>query len=128
VLQASDEILVVLQPSLLSVHDAVRLKTVLIRELEIPEARITGVVNRYSRNGTLDIGDIRRALDDDDLVLIPNHYKLVAESLDMGVPVVDQAPNSPVAKALVGLQGRVMGGRMPDARGFLAKTVFRLRG
>jgi pilus assembly protein CpaE len=128
VLQASDEVVIVLQQSLLSVRDAVRLKTVLTRELAVPEARISNVVNRYGKNATLQIGDIRGALDEDDLVLVPNQYKLVSQALDMGVPVFEQAPNSAVAKALVGLQGRLMGRKAPQSRGFLAKTVFRLRG
>lgn len=127
-LQASDEIVVVLQQSLLSIHDAVRLKSILLRELGIPEARITWVVNRYSKRSTLDVSDIQRALDDDDPALVPNHYKLVAESLDSGMPLVEQAPSSGVAKALVALQSRVMGSNAPVNRGFLAKTVLRLRG
>lgn len=127
-LQAADEIVVVLQQSLLSIHDAVRLKSILLRELAIPEARITFVVNRYSKRGTLDIGDIQSALDDDDLALIPNHYKLVAESLETGVPLVEQAAGSGVAKALLALQGRVMGNSTQVSRSFLARTVLRLRG
>jgi len=128
VLQAADEVLLVMQQSLLAVHDAVRLKTILVNELEIPEERITIVLNRYTKNSTLDVEDVSRALDEDDLVLIPNQYKLVAQSLDMGEQVVEQAPTSAVAKALVGLQGRAMGQRPRENTGFLAKTVMRLRG
>ncbi len=127
-LKSVDEVLLVMQQSLLAVHDAVRLKTVLVNELEIPEERITVIVNRYTKNSTLDTDDIASALDDEDLVLIPNQYKLVAESLDMGEPVVEQAPTSAVSKALVGLQGRVLGQQPQENRSFLAKTVMRLRG
>ena len=127
-LQGSDEVLIVLQQSLLSVRDAVRLKTVLTHELAVPESRISSVVNRYSKHAALELDDIRGALDEDDLALVPNHYKLVSQALDMGVPVFEQAPSSAVAKALVGLQGRLMGRKAPQSRGFLAKTVFRLRG
>ncbi len=127
-LKSVDEVLLVMQQSLLAVHDAVRLKTVLVNELEIPEERITVIVNRYTKNSTLDTDDIASALDDEDLVLIPNQYKLVAESLDMGEPVVEQAPTSAVSKALVGLQGRVLGQQPQENRSFLAKPVMRLRG
>lgn len=128
VLHRANNVLMVLQPSLLSVHDAVRLKTILIRELGIPEDRIESVVNRYTKNGTLALSDIRNALDEEDLVLVPNHYTLVTQALDMGVSVVEQAPNSAVTRALIGLHGRIMGAPLPESRGFLAKTVFRLRG
>ena len=126
--QSADEVLLVMQQSLPAVHDAGRLKTVLVKELEIPEHHITVVVNRYTKNSTLDLDDLSKALDDEHLALIPNQYKLVAQSLDMGEPVVEQAPTSTVAKALVGLQGRVMGQRPRESRSFLAKTVMRLRG
>jgi hypothetical protein len=42
--------------------------------------------------------------------------------------VIEQAPNSAVTKSLVGLHGRIMGMPVSESRGFLAKTVFRLRG
>lgn len=128
VLQGADQIVLVLQQSLLAVHDAVRLKTVLVTELGVPRERITIVLNRHAKSSALDVGDIASALDDDDLVLIPNQYKLVAQCLDVGVPVIEQAPGSPVVKALVALQGRVMGQSAPQTRSFLAKTVLRLRG
>jgi pilus assembly protein CpaE len=128
VLKGADQVLLVMQQSLLAVHDAVRLKTVLVRELGIPEARIVTVVNRHNRSAPLDVGDISKALDDDDPVLIPNQYKVVSQSIDVGVSVLEHAPGSAVAKALLGLEARVMGRRVPESRGFLAKTVFRLRG
>lgn len=128
VLQAADEIVLVMQQSLLSVHDAVRLKTILVEELEIPEDRINVVVNRHTRNSALDTDDISKALDDEDLVLIPNQYKLVTQCLELGVPVTEQALNSGVAKALMSLQGRVMHQHATESKGFLAKTVMRLRG
>jgi pilus assembly protein CpaE len=128
VLQGADNVLLVLQQSLLSVHDAVRLKTVLIRELGIDESRIDCIVNRHSKNGTLSLADLRSALDEDDPVLIPNQFSQVSQALEVGVPVIEQAPNSAVTKSLVGLHGRIMGMPVSESRGFLAKTVFRLRG
>jgi pilus assembly protein CpaE len=128
-LQDADEIIVVMQQSLLAVHDAVRLKTLLVEELAVPEQRITTVINRHSKSSALDVDSIGKALDDDNLVLIPNHYKLVAHCLDVGVAVMNQAPGSPIVKALMALQGRVIEGQTPpQARSFLAKTVMRLRG
>jgi pilus assembly protein CpaE len=129
VLQEADDVVLVLQQSLLSVRDAVRLKTALTRDLGIPESRIGCVVNRYSKQGSLELADIRAALDEDDLALIPSQYKVVNECLDMGVPVFEQAPGSSVGKALLGLQGRLMGvSPQRSQSGFIAKTIFRLRG
>jgi len=128
VLLNADHILMVMQPTLLSVHDAVRLKTLIVRELEVPEDRIMTVVNRFSKNNSLELSDIKEALDDDDPMLIPNHYRLVTQTLDMGALVTEEAPTSSVTKALMELQRKVMGYRPKESRSFLAKTVMRFRG
>jgi pilus assembly protein CpaE len=129
VLGGADEVLIVLQPSLLAVRDAVRLKTMLTRDLNVPESRISSVINRYSKHATLDIADIKAALDENDPALLPSQYKLVNESLDMGIPVFEQAPNAAIAKALLGLHGRVLGTQPSQARsGLFGTSFFRLRG
>jgi len=128
VLRSADHIVIVMQQTLLSVHDAVRLKTILVDQLNIPEKRIAVVVNRHSKNASLELKDIEEALDDDDLALIPNHYRLVTGCLDMGELITEEAAHSNVGKALMGLQAKIMGQRPPEHRNFLTKTVMRLRG
>jgi pilus assembly protein CpaE len=128
-LQAADDVLIVLQPTILAVREAVRLKTTLTRDLGIAESNIYSVVNRYSKHGSVPLADIRTALDENDPPLLPSQYKLVNECLDMGIPVSEQAPNSAVAKALRGLHRRIMGAsQLQPQSGLLAKTLFRLRG
>jgi pilus assembly protein CpaE len=109
ILRASDNILIVLQQSLPSVRDAVRLKTTLVREMDIDVDRIKVVVNRHLKTGPIELSDICEALGEEALWQIPNHFKSVAQSIDMGVPIADYAPSSPVVRALTRIQMKLFG-------------------
>lgn len=122
VLEQADHVLLVLQQSLPSVRDAVRLKTTLVRELGIPADRLHAVVNRHLKAGSIELQDIREALGEEQLTLVPNHFKAVGQAIDMGMPIVDVAPSSPVVKALTALQSRLLAGdghtaAHPDPKG-----------
>lgn len=128
ILPGADQILIVLQQSLLAVHDGVRLKSALVHELSVPAERIVTVVNRHSKASPIELDDLGHAMGDDDPVAIPNQFRVVSQSLDVGESVVERAPNAAVTRALQSLHARVMGQSVPQASGFIAKTVLRLRG
>ena len=109
ILREADDILIVLQQSLPSIRDAVRLKTTLVRDMGIDDHRIKAVINRHLKNGTIELQDIREALGEEQLFLIPNNFKAVGQSIDMGVPIADFAPASPVVKSLTKLQAKFIG-------------------
>jgi pilus assembly protein CpaE len=109
ILQQADSVLMVLQQSLPSVRDAVRLKSTLVRGLGIAEDRLHVVVNRHLKSGSIELQDIREALGEEELALVPNHFRDVGQAIDMGMPIADVAPSSPVVKALGRLQTRFLG-------------------
>jgi pilus assembly protein CpaE len=109
ILRASDHIIVVLQQSLPSIRDAVRLKTTLVRELGIDQKRLQFMVNRHLKTGAIELDDIRDALGEEKLLLVPNHFKSVAQAIDLGVPLAEYAPSSPVVRALSRVQSVLFG-------------------
>lgn len=117
VLRDSDEIVIVLQQSLPSVRDALRLKNTLVSNLEIGSDMITYVVNRHLKGGSIEVSDIKEALglNDGELVLIPNHFKAVGQAIDVGKPIAEIAAGSPVTKALQYLQRKLMKIEQPAA-------------
>jgi pilus assembly protein CpaE len=130
VLEQADRVLIVLQQSLPAVRDAVRLKSTLIRELGIAEERLQAVVNRHLKSGAIELQDIREALGEDDLFLVPNHFKAVGQAIDMGMPIMDVAPSSPVIKALTRLQSTLLsdaGSAMGDPRAKGTTAIERLK-
>jgi pilus assembly protein CpaE len=79
--------------------------------MAIPEERITVVVNRHDKKTALETQDICRTVgvENHELVLLPNDYRDVAQSVNIGVPMLDHSRSSAVTKALMKLESRLTG-------------------
>ncbi|MGI9307887.1 MAG: AAA family ATPase [Gammaproteobacteria bacterium] len=128
VYERADNILLVMQQELANVRDGNRLRTLLIRELGIPPDKIRIVINRYDKNASVEMADISRALgvDKSDFVLIPNSYRAVAESMNMGIPMLDHAPNSVVTKAIMKLESQLTGSDRGQDNNIFSRTFANL--
>jgi pilus assembly protein CpaE len=115
VYERADRVLLVMQQELTCLRDAARLRNILVRELGLPQERLMVVVNRYDKNLPVELPDIKRALgaEDREPMLVPNHYRNVAESINVGIPMMDHARGSAVTKALMAMQSR-LGGEHDD--------------
>ncbi len=71
-------------------------------------------MNRYVKGGEIELADIEKALPESPVVTIPNHFKAVSESINLGVPMYEHARRSPVTKALLELQRRAVGRARAD--------------
>ena len=111
VLAHSDTILVVLQQKLSSIRNATRLVEIMRHELGVPDTNIELVVNRYQKNAPLELADIRSTVKDGQIMTIPNQFRIVSESIDFGVPCIEHAPTSGVAKAVDALEQHLGGTR-----------------
>lgn len=109
VLEHSEQILIVVQQTLGHLNDAARMIKLVTKELAVPMDRIRVVLNRYSKRALIEIGDVKNALKVDRIVVIPNQYKLVSESVDSGVPLMKVARSSAIGKAIQNLQQLVRG-------------------
>ena len=126
VYERADRVLLVVQQDLANLRDASRLRRILLRELGMPPEKIAVVVNRYDKNLQVELADIRRTLscEQQEPILVPNHYRSVAESINVGVPMMEHARGSSVTKALMQLEARLAGGtgeqaeRNPITRAF----------
>ena len=111
VYERANQILLVTQQEVASVRDAQRLRTLIRNELSIPEERITLVINRYDKNSIVELDDISRSLNvsKEDMIIVPNSYRSVAESINVGVPMFDHSRSSVVTKALMKMNSRLDG-------------------
>jgi pilus assembly protein CpaE len=100
VLENADRISIVMQQSFPHLHDTARLLNIIRDELGIANARLNVVVNRYSKDSAILLKDIENALRLDNLVKIPNHYRLTAESVNAGVPLSEVTRKAPLIKGL----------------------------
>jgi pilus assembly protein CpaE len=111
VYERADQILLVTQQEIASVRDAQRLRNLLMNELSIPGERISLVINRYDKNSIVELGDISRSMKikKEDMIIVPNSYRSVAESINAGIPMFDHSRGSTVTKALMSMNARLQG-------------------
>jgi pilus assembly protein CpaE len=109
--ERADHILLVTQQEFASVRDANRLRNLILTELAVPADRIKVIINRYDKNAAVELGDISRSMgiDKKDFILIPNSYKSVAESINIGIPMLEHAQSSQVTKAIVAASHQIEG-------------------
>lgn len=128
--ERADNILLVTQQELASIRDAARLRKLILTELAVPAERISIVINRYDKNGSVELNDIASVMgvDKNDFILVPNSYKSVAESINIGVPMLDHARGSRVTKAIAALSDQIAGRSTDTQRGVVGRVLSNLIG
>ena len=102
-LESADMVFLVVQQSVSHVQDAKQMLRYLTRYIGIPEERISIVINRWEKRAPLTPGDIEKALGTKELMYIPNDFARVAESANLGIPLLEVAPSSQVSRAVLRL-------------------------
>lgn len=100
VLEAADRITVVTQQSFPHLHDTARLLQIMRDDLGIRDSQLTVVVNRYVKDSPILMKDIENTLRVEDIVRIPNHYRVTAESINTGIPLSQVTQKAAVARGL----------------------------
>ncbi len=98
-LDLADRVYAVLQLTLPFIRDGKRLRNV-FRSLDYPAKKIHWIVNRHQKDSQFTVDDLKRTLEIDQVVCLPNHYEAVAAAVNQGVPVEHIAPNSTIARSL----------------------------
>ncbi|HKW84611.1 MAG TPA: AAA family ATPase, partial [Burkholderiaceae bacterium] len=98
-LDLADRVYAVLQLTLPFIRDGKRLRNV-FRSLDYPARKIHWIVNRHQKDNQFSVEDLKRTLEIDQVVCLPNHYEAVASAVNQGVPVERIAPNSTIARSL----------------------------
>ncbi|SEQ67119.1 pilus assembly protein CpaE [Solimonas aquatica] len=107
VFEQADHILLITQQSLAHTRDAKRMQQILLNIVGVPRDRMTLVINRYSERHIVRERDVREAVDPARLLLLPNDYDTVSETLDIGVPLFARSPDSEIAHGLQMLAGEL---------------------
>ncbi|MBR9829227.1 MAG: AAA family ATPase [Oceanospirillales bacterium] len=128
VLEHADQVVLVLQQGITYLRDAARLIEVMRRELDIPDHRILVVVNRYDKSAPISVDEIRQALKHQSILMIPNDFKHVCESLNNGIPLLEVARRAPISRALNALSEQVSGAGLVARPGLLGKLVNLVKG
>jgi pilus assembly protein CpaE len=122
VMERAQYLVLIVQQSVATLRDANSLLTCLRRDLGIAKERIVVVVNRYEKNSDITVEDIRTTLGCGELALVPNEFATVASCIDTGTPLLVQARNAAVTRAVVTLHSR-LGGNKAEQQGLLTRTL-----
>jgi pilus assembly protein CpaE len=110
ILARVDKIVVVTQQSVSHLHDTKRLLTILHRFVGLPDDRMVIAINRFDKKSDVRRSDFEEAFPGVEIVQIPGDYRRVAESVNLGVPLVEHGEKTPISKAIVNLSERTAGG------------------
>lgn len=127
-LESSERVLLVLQQSICHVQDARRMLHYMRHYMGIADERIGVVVNRWDKRLALTIGDIEKALGIDGVTCIPNDFAKVAESANLGIPLLEVAPASPVSRSVVRLAEDLSGKKTVIAQSGFGRVWRKLAG
>lgn len=99
VLERADRVLMVMQQSVAHLHDAQRLRDILVHELGLPPSRIAVVVNRFDKRNDVSLGAINDALPRLPLHTLPNDYRHASQSINVGSPLIDLARKAALTRS-----------------------------
>ena len=122
-LERADRIIIVTQQTLTHIRDTVRLLGILKEELLIPDDRILLVVNRYDKSSVVTIDDINKTVQSDPAMLIPNDYKNVMQSENIGIPLYEYARNSHITATLIEFTEQLLGKTMKQKKNLLSRVI-----
>lgn len=108
VLELSDSIMLISSLDLPTVRNTVCFAGILTR-LTIDREKVHVIINRYQKRSRLSLEDVEAMVDRRVFWSIPNDYEPVSMGIDRGVPAVQHAPRSKVAKSYLDLADRVHG-------------------
>ncbi|TDX28407.1 pilus assembly protein CpaE [Modicisalibacter xianhensis] len=97
-LEHADHVLVVMEQGVAHLRDAQQLVSILGSELHVDDAQVTIVVNRFSKSNPVSLKDIREALPNLHIVTLPNDFKRVTQSVNMGSPLLDSASGASITR------------------------------
>jgi pilus assembly protein CpaE len=123
-LDQADAIYPVLQLALPDIRDGRRLLDI-FRSLGYPQERTRLIVNRYEKGGKLRLADLEQALGADVLHTVPNDYLSATDSVNQGIPLLQLARSSPVARSLAELVEAVTERRLPESKGLFDRLFGR---
>jgi len=123
-LDSADTIYPVLQLALPDIRDGRRLLDI-FRSLGYPGERIRLIVNRYEKGGKLRLADLEQALGAEVVHTVPNDYLSATDSVNQGVPVLQLARGSAVARSLAELVELVTARRVTESKGLFDRLFGR---
>lgn len=121
-LDRSDAIFVVTQP-IMTYLRAVSHMLHLFSRLDYEPSKVRVLLNRMDNVGVLSVAKVEDSIQKNINVSIPNDFLNAVEAVNLGVPIVESAPNSAISEALRGIALSLTGGEVPEVEN--KKSMFK---
>jgi pilus assembly protein CpaE len=121
VVEKVTNMVVVVQQTVSHLRDASRMMEI-FDAYGVRKDQILVVLNRYDKNAPITVDDVKRAVQDVELRIIPSDFRTVSESIDLGLSMYEHSRGSAVTKALLGLEKDLRGADEEQSAGFLDKA------
>jgi pilus assembly protein CpaE len=113
-LDLADTILIVMTLDIPGIRGTNRAIKVFNR-LSYPKSKVHVVVNRWNKNIDVQLQKVEAHLDEKILGLIPNDYRKVMDSINLGQPLVESEPSSKITLEVKRIASLVMDGADPNS-------------
>ncbi|MBM4201970.1 MAG: hypothetical protein FJ189_11890 [Gammaproteobacteria bacterium] len=123
VIDEADRFILVMQQSVVHVRDTKRLLQILRTDMNVPDQRLLIVVNRYSERSSMTLADLKETFRFNNFVALPNDYQNVAQSTNVGQPLLEFARNAEITQGLISLAEQLTGRQRRPTKG-LMKRLF----
>lgn len=121
---AADRVIVVVQPSIPHIKDTKQLLKLLTGLMGVPSENIIVAANRCDANNPVSRPDLKKVFSPYRLVCLSNDYGTVSESQNVGKPVYELNPRSPLTRDLIALTEQITGMVMPERERRTARRLF----
>jgi pilus assembly protein CpaE len=109
VIDEADRFVLVMQQSVVHVRDTKRLLQILRNDMNVPDQRLLIIVNRYSNRASMSVDDLSESFRFNNFFTLPNDYQNVAQSANVGQPLLEFARNAQITRDLVTLAESLSG-------------------
>lgn len=123
VMERSRNVVLVMQQTMGALRDVSRMLQWMRAELSLDRERLIVAVNRYEKGAPITLDNIRSTLSCDELLVVPNDFRTVSDCVNSGMPLLEHARGSAIARAVKTLDARLSGGSAPERSGLLSRTL-----
>jgi pilus assembly protein CpaE len=121
VIDEADRFVLVMQQSVVHVRDTKRLLQILRTDMNVPDQRLLIIVNRYSDRSSMSLADLSESFRFNNFFALPNDYQTVAQSTNVGQPLLEFARDAPITRDLVALTESLTGRQRKPSKTLLRR-------
>ncbi|MCD8508807.1 MAG: AAA family ATPase [Bacillus sp. (in: Bacteria)] len=123
IMEVSDEILIITNLEMTALKNT-KLILETLKQLELFE-KTQLIVNRYTMESLIKASEVPKMLGQDNIISIPNNFKLASQSLNLGIPFVISQSKSDLSKAVFQMTETIVSKQGVDKREKEKKSMFK---